>query len=388
MRRNSKISRFQLYARELRPLFRELITDGAESFKEIAEDLNRRGIPRHNGKDWCGKPVVRALRYAVPELVEIVRRRGHRLGGRAPGADLGPAHRANQQRADDYATKMLPVMRELIGKGFTPISMATELNRLGMRGRYGKEWSEETVRKTVQRADPVLYEKWNAWRAGRRVWRDLNRLDERNQRNLQRIHQERAAYRKEFVRIVEPLIEAGHDTASKLVLELARLRVPTAKGGRWCHGTVVRMLKREAPHLYRIVRPRRPSERGARFAAELRPLIDDLIAQGIRRPSAIARELDKRGVPTARGCPNWGHQAAHNLLRRLGYAGPQKKRHDRLLTARELAGRLRVREDDIRAAARRGGLVGIGDGGSVRFAPDAVERALYMHARAARRRRS
>jgi excisionase family DNA binding protein len=388
MRRKSKISRFQLYARELSPLFRELIADGAQSFEQIAAELNRRGIPRHNGKDWCGKPIVRALRYAVPELVEIVRRRGHRLGGRPPGADLGPAHRVNQQRADEYAAQMLRVMRELIGKGFTPILMAGELNRLGMRGRYGKEWSEATVRKTVQRADPVLYEKWNAWRAGRRVWRDLDRLDERNQKNLQRIHQEAAAYRKELVRIVEPLIAAGHDTASKLVLELARLRVPTAKGGRWCHGTVLRMLKRETPRLYRIIRPRSPSERGVRFAAELRPLIDDLIAHGISRPSAIARELDRRGVPTARGCPHWGHQAAHNLLRRLGYAGPQKKHGDRLLTPRELAERLGVQEADIRAAARRGKLVGIGDGRSIRFAPDAVERALYMHARAARRRRS
>jgi hypothetical protein len=302
-------------------------------------------------------------------------------------AKLELGRRATQELANVFAADMLPVMRELIAKGFTPDLIAGELNQRGMRGRYGKRWRGSTVRKTVRRADPNLYARWSARCAGRVVRRDLRRDRERRRNNLKELRQQAAAYRREFVHLVEPLIAAGHDSASKLVLELSRLGVRTARGGRWRPEAVLKMLRREAPWLYRVVGPRSPRERSERFAAQLRPVIGDLIAQGITRASAIAAELDRLKIPTKRGGPNWHPNSVRALLRRFGHLGPQKHRY-RSLTASDVARQLGVQEDDIYAAVRRGELVGIGVRSRISFPPDVIERALYARSRAARRGRS
>ena len=58
-------------------------------------------------------------------------------------------------------------------------------------------------------------------------------------------------------------------------------------------------------------------------AIALAPVIADLKAKGITTPYAIAAELVRRGIPTARGHRYWGKAQAHNLLKRLDrLAGP------------------------------------------------------------------
>ena len=58
-------------------------------------------------------------------------------------------------------------------------------------------------------------------------------------------------------------------------------------------------------------------------AIALAPVIADLKAKGITTPYAIAAELVRRGIPTARGHRYWGHGQAYKLLRRLDrLAGP------------------------------------------------------------------
>ena len=52
-------------------------------------------------------------------------------------------------------------------------------------------------------------------------------------------------------------------------------------------------------------------------AIALAPVIADLKAKGITTPYAIAAELVRRGIPTARGHRYWGHSQAHELLKRL-----------------------------------------------------------------------
>ena len=52
-------------------------------------------------------------------------------------------------------------------------------------------------------------------------------------------------------------------------------------------------------------------------AIALAPVIADIKATGITTPYAVAAELVRRGIPTARGHRYWGHGQAHNLLKRL-----------------------------------------------------------------------
>jgi hypothetical protein len=52
-------------------------------------------------------------------------------------------------------------------------------------------------------------------------------------------------------------------------------------------------------------------------AIALAPVIADIKASGITTPYAIAAELIRRGIPTARGHRHWGRAQAHNLLKRL-----------------------------------------------------------------------
>lgn len=49
---------------------------------------------------------------------------------------------------------------------------------------------------------------------------------------------------------------------------------------------------------------------------ELRPLILELMLSGHRRPTRLARELNRRGV-TTRNCGKWYPVTAQRLVRRL-----------------------------------------------------------------------
>ena len=52
-------------------------------------------------------------------------------------------------------------------------------------------------------------------------------------------------------------------------------------------------------------------------AIALAPVITDMKAKGITTPYAVAAELVRRGIPTARGHRHWGHGQAYKLLKRL-----------------------------------------------------------------------
>jgi hypothetical protein len=58
-------------------------------------------------------------------------------------------------------------------------------------------------------------------------------------------------------------------------------------------------------------------------AIALAPVIADIKASGITTPYAVAAELVRRGIPTARGHRFWGSRQVHDLLTRLDrLAGP------------------------------------------------------------------
>ena len=59
--------RFEKFAREMQPIFKQIEMHGASSLKEIADALNARGIPSRNGGKWYPSS-VRNVRNKIKEL--------------------------------------------------------------------------------------------------------------------------------------------------------------------------------------------------------------------------------------------------------------------------------------------------------------------------------
>ena len=123
---------------------------------------------------------------------------------------------------------------------------------------------------------------------------------------------------KSFARNVAPTIQtltaAGFISQRTLANELNQRRIPTARGGRWHSTTVQRLLLRlgwagngnGALAIRRIADAR---------AEAVGPTIRDLRKAGLSA-KAIARELNERRIPTARG-GKWHTTSVGRVLERL-----------------------------------------------------------------------
>src|ERR1700730_7912886 len=134
-----------------------------------------------------------------------------------------------------------------------------------------------------------------------------------------------------LVPTIRELRAAGFISRRSLADELNRRGIPTARGGRWHYTTVVRMLSRLG--LIRVGKGRSNQRRAVKKAADARAgslasTIRKLRKAGFVSLGDIARELDKRHVPTARG-GKWHRKSVSRLLQRL----------EKLETARRRRGR-------------------------------------------------
>jgi Recombinase len=112
------------------------------------------------------------------------------------------------------------------------------------------------------------------------------------------------AYALAFLPTVQKLMAAGFVSHRGLANELNRRGIPAAGGGRWHRTTVLRMLRRLdlLTSGHDGIDNGLTSKRVADVRAEaLRPTIRKLRKAGFVSISAIARELNKRGIPTPRG---------------------------------------------------------------------------------------
>jgi Recombinase len=118
---------------------------------------------------------------------------------------------------------------------------------------------------------------------------------------------------------IRELMAAGFVSQRALANELNRRGIPTAAGGRWHRNTVMRMLTR-----LRLLASEQvgindglASKRVADVRAEtLGPTIRKLRKAGFASIQAIARELNERGIATARG-GKWHLTTVTRLLQRL-----------------------------------------------------------------------
>jgi hypothetical protein len=122
-----------------------------------------------------------------------------------------------------------------------------------------------------------------------------------------------------LVPTVRKLKRKGFISQRALADELNRKGIPAPRGGRWHLTTVVRTLTRLG--LIRVGKGRSNQRLAVKKAADARAgalasTIRKLRKAGFVSLGDIARELDKRHVPTARG-GKWHRKSVSRLLQRL-----------------------------------------------------------------------
>jgi Recombinase len=110
---------------------------------------------------------------------------------------------------------------------------------------------------------------------------------------------------------------AGSLLRRALAAELSRRRIPTARGGSWHYTTVVRILTRLGLITKGAINNRLVNKKAADARAKaLASTIHQLRKAGFVAIKAIARELNKRRISTARG-GKWHKTTVTRLLERL-----------------------------------------------------------------------
>jgi arylsulfatase A-like enzyme len=123
-----------------------------------------------------------------------------------------------------------------------------------------------------------------------------------------------------LVSTIRELRAAGIISRPTLAHELNRRGILTAHGGKWHTTTVVRMLARlgllTSGNGGRINNGQAGKRAADARAEAFGPTIRKLRRAGVVSITAIARELNERGIPTARG-GKWHLTAVARLLERL-----------------------------------------------------------------------
>jgi Recombinase len=127
------------------------------------------------------------------------------------------------------------------------------------------------------------------------------------------------SHARALVSTIRELRAVGFVSRRALAGELNRRAISTARGGRWHYTTVVRMLTRLGlkTHCNPMINNGQPLKRAADARAKvLAPTIRALQGRGLVSLKSIARELNERGIPAARG-GKWHLPSVTRLLHRV-----------------------------------------------------------------------
>ena len=125
------------YALALLPTIRTLMAAGFVSQRELANEMNRRGITTARGGNWHRTTVARLLRRVAL------------LSGGRISDEL-----ENKRAADVRAETLGPTIRKLRKAGFVSIkAIAGELNERGVAAPRGGKWRLTTVTRLLQRLE-------------------------------------------------------------------------------------------------------------------------------------------------------------------------------------------------------------------------------------------
>jgi hypothetical protein len=131
-----------------------------------------------------------------------------------------------------------------------------------------------------------------------------------------------------LVPTIRELRAAGFVSRRALAGDLNRRGIPTARGGSWHYTTVVRMLTRLGlkTHGNPMINDGLALAQAADARAKaLAPTIRALQGKGLVSLKSIARELNERGIPAARG-GKWHLPSVKRLLRRVERLEPSSGR--------------------------------------------------------------
>jgi hypothetical protein len=127
---------------------------------------------------------------------------------------------------------------------------------------------------------------------------------------------------------IREIMAAGFVSRRALAGELNRRGIPTARGGHWHYTTVARMLTRLGLKTQgkgaRVNNGLANKQAADARAKALASTISALQAQGLVSFEGIARELNEREIPTARG-GKWHPTSAGRLLHRLERLEPSSR---------------------------------------------------------------
>jgi hypothetical protein len=205
-----------------------------------------------------------------------------------------------------------------VGRGFTPAHrrrVLEQTRREASSGKRGEAGALANKREAAFRAHARMLT-----RSGRIVPAKDGRIN--NGQAHKRAANSRAAALASTIR---QLMAAGFVSQRELANELNRRGIPTALGGSWHRTTVARMLTR----IGLVTSGNRNIGRTNKQAADARAkalasTIRALQATGLVSFSAIARELNQREIPTARG-GKWHPCGVSRLLHRLERLEPSSR---------------------------------------------------------------
>ena len=262
-------------ARDLAPILWQMVAEG-HSKQQIADELNRRGIPAPRRKGWCLATVGLLLKWTKDEF--------------AGSADvkqalkLGPASLRKPRRLMDAA----PLVWELKRAGRAAIDIAAELNRRGFTPPSGKGWTSGAIYR-------LAFATKDGFRPhGAATWRKPT------PRHI--------ALARERDRKLAPLVwsmRAKGQSASEIADELNRREIPGPRT-RWDKQSVARILRATVSEFANAARDAKPIVRrpqSAKRQAQLRhlgPLFWELIRR-YETTEQIADALNGRGLRTRRG---------------------------------------------------------------------------------------
>jgi len=214
---------------------------------------------------------------------------------------------ANKRAADSRAHALASTIRKLMVNGsLSRRALADELNRRRIPTARGGNWHYTTVVRTLTRLSLITEGTTN------------NGLSNRKAAD---------ARARALAPTIRELRKAGIVAIEAIARELNERRIPTARGGQWHRNTIWRLLHRleRLEHSSARRRPIGEAEPRARpdmRARALSAVIQDIRAAGFISYNAVARELNRRGVPTFRGGKQWYPATVSRLLVRLAKMRP------------------------------------------------------------------